>query len=102
METSIDDAIMSRATAHLVYGAPSEQDQFRIWKVLGDQFNAGLSESQYQELVEKYPNLVGRDIKAMLKLALMYSRGKGVELSVDLFEGIHGFIPKVMKNNFNK
>lgn len=97
METAIDDAIMSRATAHLVYSSPKKEEQRQIWKVLGDQFEVGLTDNQYDELVELFPNLVGRDIKSLLKLALMFSKGKGVEVSVSIFELIYRFVPGVNK-----
>lgn len=99
METAIDDAIMSRATAHLTYEAPSKEDQVKIWKVLNDQFNAGLTDKIISNLVYKFPNLVGRDIKALLKLSMMYARGKGIELEESTFTDIYSFIPNVLKNH---
>lgn len=98
METTIDDAIMSRATAHLIYKAPSISEQKAIWRILTDQFKASLSDRDIDDLVERFPGLVGRDIKALLKLAIMYSRNKQVPLTVGLFESIYAFVPNVRKN----
>lgn len=99
METSIDDAIMSRATAHLTYGAPDTEHQKKIWKVLIDQFGVTeFKDKEINKIVEKFPNLVGRDIKALLKLAMMYSKGKDEKISIDTLDKIHTFVPNVVKS----
>lgn len=98
METAIDDAIMSRATAHLIYEAPSKEDQVKIWNVLINQFEVKeLTNKDVIKIVDKYPNLVGRDIKALLKLAVMYSKGKNEKIAITTIDKIHGFIPNVSK-----
>lgn len=102
METSIDDAIMSRATAHLVYGSPSIEDQVKIWTVLSKQFGVEeLGEKEITEIVAKFPNLVGRDIKALLKLAIMYAKGESQKITIDTLETIHGFVPNVVKKKLS-
>lgn len=103
METSIDDVIMSRATAHLVYDAPSKEDQIKIWTVLSKQFNVeNFGEKEIIKTVDKFPNLVGRDIKALLKLAIMYSTNKNENVNLSTIETIHSFVPNVVKKQDKK
>ena len=98
LETQIDDAIMSRATAHLNYLAPTSEDQEKIWTVLLKQFEVTeFGEKEIKQIVKRFPNLVGRDIKALLKLAIMYSKGREEKISLDTFESIFGFVPNVVK-----
>lgn len=68
METVIDDAILSRSTAHLRYQLPGAQFLPQIWRVLSNQFSVKMSDALIDELVTTYPNLTGRDVKNVLKL----------------------------------
>ena len=97
METAIDDAIMSRATAHLQYAKPDENSRTAIWKILSEQFGISFNENEIKELGKHFGDAVGRDIKALLKLAKMYAEGKQVECTVQLIKDISGFVPNVGK-----
>lgn len=101
MATCIDDAIMSRATAHLIYEIPIPEDLKKIWKVLDAQFETKLSEENIDRLVIEIPNIVGRDVKALLKLAKMYASKQGVDCSVDLIKQISSFVPNVAKKTID-
>jgi AAA+ superfamily predicted ATPase len=67
--TIIDDAIVSRATAHLRYELPTKADLSRIWAVLSEQYKIKLNAKAVDVLVEAYPKLSGRNVKNLLKLA---------------------------------
>ena len=65
---SIDDAIKSRATAHVLYKCPGAELLRQIWSVLSRQLEVNLKEADINELVESWPQIVGRDVKNLLKL----------------------------------
>ena len=70
---NIDDAIRSRATAHVIYTAPGIEKLTQIWKVLSKQFGLELSGKDIEKLAEKWPKAVGRDVKNLIKLARLAS-----------------------------
>jgi hypothetical protein len=92
MAQSIDDAILSRATAHVEYSKPSKDEQRKIWNILAEQFNVKLTSELVETLLTEMPDVVGRDIKALLKLAIMYAEDKQLDLTFDVFEKISKFI----------
>lgn len=65
----IDDAVKSRATAWIQYDLPGVRELVDIWRVLGTQFKAGLSDKSIATLVQKLPNISGRSVRNILKLA---------------------------------
>jgi len=95
METEIDDAILSRATAHIKYEAPGAGDRMRIWQILNDQLEVGMSDADLKELTTTFRKAVGRDIKSLLKLGKMYSTGMKVECTKDTIVEISKFVPGV-------
>lgn len=97
METVIDDAIMSRATAHLQYKVPSDNERMMIWEILSRQFDIEFTHDQLQELTNYFKGIVGRDVKALLKLGKMLATGRGQELTVTTIKSIKGFVPNVNK-----
>jgi cysteinyl-tRNA synthetase len=89
---SIDDAILSRATAHIVYSKPVPDDIETIYNIQSDLLNVKLSIEQLDIL--KSFEIVGRDIKALLKLAKFWlANKKQEELSMDEFMIVMSFIP---------
>jgi len=81
----IDDAIVSRCAAVIAYSLPEADLRARIWKVMSDNFEAGLSEELIAELVEAFNMISSRDIKMLLRLTLRVSMAKDEPLSRDLF-----------------
>jgi len=69
----IDDAVASRCTAKLVYENPSTAELTRIWRVLVDTANAKMSDEQIAKVVAAHGELSGRDVKNLLKLAMLVS-----------------------------
>jgi len=71
----VDDAIASRCIARLTYPVPTSAEQARIWRVLADSSGAILSDPTIAQIVKSSPELTGRDVKNLLKLAMLVRRG---------------------------
>lgn len=84
-EFDVDDAIKSRCIAVIRYETPSEEDAKKIWKVLSTQLEVNLSDELIDQLVLKFPEASGRDIKELLKLTSRFAKGKNEEISLELF-----------------
>jgi hypothetical protein len=82
----VDDAILSRCIATIEYRIPPRQDAIRLWRLLAEQFGAGLSEELIDLLTLEYPTASGRDMKELLKLTTRYCAAKGIALSKEAFE----------------
>lgn len=82
---TVDDAIVSRCIAVISYKKPSKMDCHRLWGILGKQFGADLPPNLIDALIEKFGCLAGRDIKGLLKLAVKFSRRRGLPLDVEVF-----------------
>ena len=67
----VDDAIISRLTARFRYEEPSKTDQTKLWRILADQNSIKLDDAEIDRIVKTTPNLSGRDIKNLLKLAFV-------------------------------
>jgi len=72
--TAIDDAILSRAIAHVKYELPNDENLALIWEVLGENYKAGLMPADIKALVKEFPGISGRNVKTLLKLATAVSR----------------------------
>jgi hypothetical protein len=81
----VDDAIKSRCIAIIKYETPGKLDARRIWSTLSAQFKIEMEDGLVEDLVDKYPNASGRDIKELLKLASKYSRQRNVDIDLELF-----------------
>ena len=82
----IDDAIMSRATVHLKYERPMKPMLAEIWRVLSKQFDMKLSDKLIEQLVDTFPRIVGRDVKALLKLVSRYTRRDPKKINLEVFQ----------------
>jgi hypothetical protein len=69
----IDDAVASRCTARLVYTVPTVDEQCKIWRVLVDTAGATMVDSEIKAVTKANPKLSGRDVKNLLKLAMLVS-----------------------------
>lgn len=63
----IDDAIMSRVTAHIDYNNPDTEGAKKIWTILSEQFGLEINFNM-DDLYSNNLVLSGRDIKSLLKL----------------------------------
>lgn len=77
----VDDAILSRCIARVDYKIPVVEDQKKIWRIQADNNKVRLTDQQIDKIVEKFPNLSGRDIKNLLKLSMMVASSDGNKVS---------------------
>lgn len=93
-ETVIDDAIMSRATAWIRYDLPDRERAVAIWRVLSNQYKAGLKDVDFQKLVEmeKFKAISGRSIKNLLKLAKLMAARKKQPVTVQSIDYVSQFL----------
>lgn len=89
----VDDAILSRCTARIPYRAPEVRLQCLIWEVLTNENNLDLTPKQLKEIVSRQPNLSGRDVKNILKLAIMVATDRKCEINADLIDELMQFRP---------
>ena len=93
-ETVIDDAIMSRATAWIRYDLPDRERAVAIWRVLSNQYKAGLKDVDFAKLVEmdKFKAISGRSIKNLLKLAKLMAARKKQPVTVQSIDYVSQFL----------
>lgn len=89
----VDDAILSRCVARIPFDVPSVEDQAKIWKVLTRANGVELNDEEIAAIVERFPRLSGRDIKNLLKLAMMSCRPDRPRIDADLIGEVKRFKP---------
>jgi hypothetical protein len=94
--TIVDDAILSRCTAHIRYQMPDKASLMQIWQILGDQFGADFGKGEakakfYTKVVDEFPTISGRDVKSMLKLATFISKKKNKPIDLDMIRTVATF-----------
>lgn len=70
-ESSIDDAILSRVTAHVRYEAPEASALGRIVDIQAKALNIKVTADARKHIMENHLGMSGRDVRAMLKLAML-------------------------------
>lgn len=88
----IDDAIMSRCTAHIEYEYPPKDDLIKIWKILSNQFGAKMTDEDILEIVEKYPKMGGRDVKNTVKLMKLVAKKTSEKCDLKMLEKLLPFM----------
>ena len=78
---AIDDAIMSRITAHVRYEYPNIEESVMLWKVLTENFGLKIDDDTIDDLLSNYEKMSGRDIRNLLKMILKTSKSKKVTLN---------------------
>lgn len=69
-EDVVDDAILSRVTAHVRYTPPSDKDKIRkLWSVFAAQF--GAVNLDLDAAIKAFPGVSGRSIRQLLRLSAM-------------------------------
>jgi hypothetical protein len=94
----VDDAILSRCTARIPFEAPPADQQHLIWEILTDSNGLHVRPSIIKEIVRRHPKLSGRDIKNLLKLAMMAARDRKCEITADLIDEVKIFKPTIDAN----
>lgn len=89
----VDDAILSRCAARIPYDIPSSEDQKRIWAILAAANDLWLPLAVIDQIVAAYPNLSGRDIKNLLKLAALRASETEGEIGLAEIEAVRIFKP---------
>ena len=87
----IDDAIMSRVTAHIKYELPDYEETKELWKVLTKNFNFTIDEKTIKEIDDNYERLAGRDIRNFLKMLSKTSKTK--KITLNSLEELSEFLP---------
>ena len=82
---------MSRLTARFEYKKPKKREQKMLWKILSQQNKLKLKADELDELVEAFPEVTGRDIKNLLKLAIMVAKRRETKLTIDTLREIERF-----------
>ena len=80
-ETIIDDAILSRVTAHVRYDVPQDEKAVEAWKVLSEQY--GADNLSPKECAKAFPGVSGRSIRQLLKLASVMAATKKSKVTVE-------------------
>lgn len=91
-ETLIDDAIESRATAHVRYELPTEEELVQIWEVQAEQQKVQMSKQLVRALAKKYPAIPGRSVKNLLKLAKLISIKQARPVDMELIDFVSRFL----------
>lgn len=79
--TVIDDAIMSRATAHIKYEIPTDDaKRTRLWKVLAAQY--GVEGLDIFKAIQTFPKVSGRSIRQLIRLAKIMANRNGTKVTV--------------------
>jgi AAA+ superfamily predicted ATPase len=75
--TIIDDAILSRCTAHVRYDVPEEELRAAVWRVLLAQYQVKMSDKEIGACIERFPRVSGRSVRQLIRLAkIMADRRK--------------------------
>jgi hypothetical protein len=90
----VDDAVASRCIAKLVY-LPFKDPAKRkkAWQVLSEVAKIKMDEAAIDTLVEEMPNITGRDIKNLLKLAHLFSKSHDEPITAQTIKFVHQFKP---------
>lgn len=88
----VDDAILSRCTARIVYTIPSAESQKRIWGSLCASNGVKIKMAVIKDIVEKHP-MSGRDIKNVLKLCVAVGEDQGKPIDAALVGYVKQFKP---------
>ena len=89
----VDDAILSRCLARIIYKAPDRDSQKRIWRVISGLNGIGLRDADIEEIVRRHDSLSGRDIKQVVKLASLWAAGNGEAVSPETVDFVTEFLP---------
>lgn len=93
----VDDAVASRCVAKITYDVPSQEDQLEIWKVLATAQGVLLPVETLRQIVKDNDGLTGRDVKNLLKLAILVSSSRGTPITADTVKFVKRFKPTAGK-----
>ena len=67
-EVVIDDAILSRASAHIRYDVPKDTGQAKVWGIMLQQYDMDMSDSVMLRVIKNWPQLAPRTVRNLLRL----------------------------------
>jgi AAA+ superfamily predicted ATPase len=73
----VDDAIASRCVARIQYEVPTPERQALIWAGVAKMNSVEFPAKEIKAVVAEFPSLSGRDVKNLMKLALLVTEAKG-------------------------
>jgi hypothetical protein len=73
----VDDAIASRCVARIQYDLPTPDRQALIWAGVAKMNQIEFPDKEIRLVVKEFPNLSGRDVKNLMKLALLVTEANG-------------------------
>ena len=85
-ETIVDDAIISRITAHVRYKLPESDQQREIWNIMTAQYKLKLSAAEIKMLLKTFPKISGRTIKQLVRLVKVMSMKDNKAKLMDMFK----------------
>ena len=88
----VDDAILSRCTAHVHYDNPTEDEALRIWEIQIKLNKLKDVHDDVKLIISEHPYLAGRDIKNMCKMMMLYTNKRGGDFSIGLFKKLLPFM----------
>lgn len=89
----VDDAICSRCVAKISYTIPTLSQQRQIWRILSDGAGIKLTDVELDKIVAVNPDLTGRDVKNLLKLAQLMASREGTPVTAKTVEYVKKFKP---------
>jgi hypothetical protein len=89
----IDDAIMSRVTAHIRYEYPTKSESNLIWNVLCKNFGFEIEEKDFEAIYDRYETFSGRDVRNFLKMFSKTSKIK--KITNDSITDLKPYLPFV-------
>ena len=95
----IDDAILSRCTAHIHYKVADGPMLVKLWTVLSQQFNVNLSEADITELISYYGPISGRSIKNAMKLTRYMAKRRKTAPTVNMVKQVIQYLDVTAREN---
>jgi hypothetical protein len=88
----IDDAILSRATAHLQYSLPTLENLPKLWRTLATQLTVNLTDKDFDDLIEHFGSVPGRSIRNLLKLTKYYAVSKKAKPTAAMVKQVSAYL----------
>jgi hypothetical protein len=83
---TVDDAILSRCTAHVRYDLPGVVSLKKIGKIQAELLEIAGAEDAVAHLVATYKNLSGRDMRSVMKMAKLICEAEEKEISNEVID----------------
>jgi len=85
-ETLVDDAIISRVTAHVKYDLPEADERRALWGILAAQYKLATTRELRDKLVAEFPSISGRTIMKLVRLVKVMSTKLNTAPTIEMFK----------------